>query len=100
MNKGVLVIVAVLLSGCAANFQGLPRLVGAQGSKTEYSAHGFTDWGQTDPKDANAYAVKYAQAYCKTNPTVVRVITSPAHNMVGQNSLLWTAIYTCGKPAN
>lgn len=31
MNKGVFVIVAVLLSGCAANFQGLPRLVGAQG---------------------------------------------------------------------
>lgn len=88
----------LLLAGCPANLQGAPRLVGEQGDKTLYSIDGFTDFGQLDEKDAAEYATKYAQAFCKTSPTVIRVTTNPSQNLVGLKALWWTAIYTCDQP--
>lgn len=88
----------LVLMGCyAANLQGEPRLVGVQEGKSLYSIGGYTNWGEQDPNDAMKYAVKYAEATCKTAPTIVRVTTQHPATW-GATDLLWTAIYTCDQP--
>jgi len=86
-----------VLPSCAANLQGMPKLVGVQDGKSLYSIDGFTDWGQTREVDARAYAVKFSRAYCKTEPAIVRFETTEANNLAGANFLRWTAVYTCDR---
>jgi hypothetical protein len=83
------------LFGCAANVQGLPKLVGVQDGKPLYSIDGFTDWGETTEADAVRYANRFSHNFCKTDPVIVRVETTDARNLAGARFLRWVAVYTC-----
>ena len=89
------IFVCLFLTGCAANLQGVPKLVGVQDGISPYSIDGYTNWGDTKKTDAERYAKGYAQYFCGTEPNILRIETTAARNLAGAEFLRWMAIYNC-----
>lgn len=94
----ILLITVFFIHGCASSLQGMPEIVGLQDGKSLYSISGYTEWGQVEEQQAFVLAEKFSKENCKSNPTIIRVETTPAHNLIGSRALRWMAIYECDIP--
>ncbi|HYD64288.1 hypothetical protein [Azospirillum sp.] len=86
------------LSGCAANLQRAPTLVGTHEGKSLYSIDGYTDWGETREADARAYAEKFSKLHCKADANIVRFESGELSTNGGIRFRQWMAAYTCDRP--
>ncbi|NUB14146.1 hypothetical protein GAY28_16530 [Azospirillum brasilense] len=87
--------VVLILTACtSSSLYFRPYVTGEQDGKAVWTIHGSTDVGETSDEDSRRYALRNIREFCASEPTILSVYSTPAHNVIG-DFLTWTARYTC-----
>ncbi|WP_145671836.1 hypothetical protein [Azospirillum brasilense] len=90
-------IAFVLLSGCVAQIQDRPKLVGRHDGQPLYSFFGFTKVGDTTEQGAYKVVSDYLKKTCpRGNPSIVDITTELTKHF-SSPLLRWNATFTCSE---